>query len=390
LIFATLSRSPVKSSSRGAAILIAAASGRALAAAARRAGYRPLVADFFDDADTRALARANRLVAGDLRSGFQSGALIAALESLAEGEAPIGLVYGAGFEDRVEILEDLALRWTIFGNPPEVVRRIKAPFELAALCASLDVTHPEISLNMPQDPQNWLVKSIGGAGGSHVAPAAAWRAEGEKIYFQRIAKGDPVSILFLADGAEAQTLGSSRQWAAPTPDEPYRFGGSLRPAGLAPPLEGKLTEIAQALARKCRLRGLNSIDFLIDGDSVALLEINPRPGATLDIFEDRGGLLFQAHLEGCLGRLPERPLEFEGAAAAAIAYARREIVSTPELDWPDWVADRQKARSSLDLHDPLCTVKARAALPAQARLLAAERTAFILDKLEDIGNGAAS
>jgi uncharacterized protein len=34
------------------AILIAAITGRSLAAAARRAGFRPLVADLFNDADT--------------------------------------------------------------------------------------------------------------------------------------------------------------------------------------------------------------------------------------------------------------------------------------------------------------------------------------------------
>ena len=33
-------------------VLIAAISGRALAASARRGGYVPLVADFFGDADT--------------------------------------------------------------------------------------------------------------------------------------------------------------------------------------------------------------------------------------------------------------------------------------------------------------------------------------------------
>ncbi|MDB5557347.1 MAG: hypothetical protein JWQ36_281, partial [Enterovirga sp.] len=38
------------------AILILAQSGRALAAAARRAGLRPYVADLFGDEDTRALA----------------------------------------------------------------------------------------------------------------------------------------------------------------------------------------------------------------------------------------------------------------------------------------------------------------------------------------------
>ncbi len=39
------------------AVLIAATSGRALAASARRAGYRPLVADFFGDHDTIARRR---------------------------------------------------------------------------------------------------------------------------------------------------------------------------------------------------------------------------------------------------------------------------------------------------------------------------------------------
>jgi len=37
------------------AVLIVAASGRALAASARRGGYLPLVVDFFGDADTIAL-----------------------------------------------------------------------------------------------------------------------------------------------------------------------------------------------------------------------------------------------------------------------------------------------------------------------------------------------
>jgi predicted ATP-grasp superfamily ATP-dependent carboligase len=375
----------------GAAILIAAPSGRALASAARRAGYRPLVADFFDDEDTRALAEANRLVAGDLECGFKSEALIASLEALAEARMPAGIVYGAGFEDRAGLLEDLALRWKVFGNRPEVVRNVKDPVALAALCATLNIKHPEISVTMPQvDAKDWLVKSVGGAGGSHVAPAETWRPADEKVYFQRLAPGDPVSILFLADGAKAHVLGASRQWPMPAPDEPFRFGGSLRPADLSSKLNERLTELAKAMARACGLRGLNSIDLLLDGDAFTLIEINPRPGATLDIFEDRDGLLFQAHLDGCLGRLPERPLRFDGAAAAGIAYARRPIASMPALDWPDWTSDRQKPQTALRSHDPLCTVRARAAKPSRARVLMDERTAFILDKIDHLGTGATS
>jgi predicted ATP-grasp superfamily ATP-dependent carboligase len=193
------SLSRVRSPEPGAAILIAAPSGRALAAAARRAGYRPLVADFFDDSDMRGFCAANRLIEGGRDAGFEGESLIGALEELAKETTPCGFVYGAGFEDRAGLLELVAQRWTLFGNPPEVVRSVKDPARLAELCATLNIPHPKVSARMPRDGRHWLVKSAGGSGGSHVAPARALRAEGEKIYFQRIASGEPVSILFAGD-----------------------------------------------------------------------------------------------------------------------------------------------------------------------------------------------
>jgi predicted ATP-grasp superfamily ATP-dependent carboligase len=135
----------------GTAILIAAPSGRALAAAARRAGYRPLVADFFGDSDTRGFCAANRLIEGGLNTGFEGEGLISALEALAKGEAPCGLVYGAGFEDRAELLEAVGRRWTLFGNPPAVVRSVKDPVRLAELCAALNIPHPKISARLPTE-----------------------------------------------------------------------------------------------------------------------------------------------------------------------------------------------------------------------------------------------
>jgi uncharacterized protein len=378
--------SRVRSPETGAAILIAASSGRALAAAARRAGYRPLVADFFDDSDTRDFCVATRLVEGDLETGFNAESLIPALEALAKREAPCGLVYGAGFEDRAELIEAVAGRWTLFGNFPEVVRSVKDPVRLAGVCAFLNIPHPEISAHKPRDGRHWLVKNAGGSGGRHVAPAGAFRGEGEKIYFQRFAAGEPVSILFVANGAKARVVGLSRQWAAPAPGEPFRFGGSVRPAGLAPGLETRLRRAAGVITEACGLRGLNSIDFLVEGSEYTLIEVNPRPGATLDIFEDCGGSLFRAHMNSCLGRLPPRSLEFAGAAAAGTAYASREISAMPELDWPNWTSDRQKARSALRPHDPLCTIKARAANPRRARALVDARTKLILGRLEHTQN----
>ena len=65
----------------------------------------PLVVDFFADQDTRDIAHACRKL-DDLKRGFQWKTLGPALEALAEA-APsplLGVLYGAGFEDRTPLL----------------------------------------------------------------------------------------------------------------------------------------------------------------------------------------------------------------------------------------------------------------------------------------------
>ena len=368
------------------AVLIAASSGRALASAARRAGWRPLVADFFDDLDTRRLCVANCLVEGSIEKGFTTENLLPALLALAKASPPCGLVYGAGFEDRPELLELSTQFFPLLGNAPDVVRAVKDPQWLADLCVRLRIPHPDICVVQPKPGQGWLAKRRGGAGGSHISLAGSWPVEDETLYYQRRVPGEPISILFLGDGRRAQIVGLSRQWADPGPLEPYRFGGSLRPVNLPAQVEVKLRRAAKTLTAACGLRGLNSIDFLVADDVFWLIEINPRPSATLDIFDTRNGALFRAHVESCQGVLPKRRLKFQNAAAAGVAYAKRTIGSMPQFDWPSWTADHEKAQSFVPAQTPLCTVMAKAATPDHARALLAERMNFVLNELGQIQN----
>ena len=92
-----------------------------------------------------------------------------------------------------------------------------------------------------------------------------------------------------------------------------------------------LTQAVERLAQAIPLIGLNSADFLVDGDEFRLLEINPRPGATLDIFEPAEGSLFALHIAACEGELRAAPPCIDGARAAAIVYAERDIASFPAL-----------------------------------------------------------
>lgn len=378
------SYSPVNSSESGC-ILIVAPSGRALARAARDSGYTPLVADFFDDLDTRDLAAANRLVEGDADAGFEAKALMSALHALCEGHQPIGLVYGAGFEDRIDLLDRLGQHWPLLGNAPSVLAHVKDPLALAALCSELAIMHPETRIEPPLDTTGWLIKHAGGCGGAHVAPAEpAPRSESD--YYQRCVAGRPVSALLLADGRRASVLGFSEQWASAAPGQLWRFGGSARPARLDSALAKRLTQAAQQAAEAAHLAGLNSVDFLVDDAGFHLIEINPRPGATLDIFHDADGRLLRAHVEACHGHLPDAPLRFAAAEAASFVYAPASIASVPLFSWPDWTADRQKPASQVAKYDPLCTVLASGADFDRVADLIRERVAYMQTLLSPAGS----
>jgi uncharacterized protein len=360
----------------GASVLIAAISGRALAQSAHRGGYQPLVADFFGDQDTLQAAKGHVRLAGKLARGIEENDLCNALDALAAGRHPLGIICGSGFEDRTELLECVAQRWRLFGNSAAVVAKVKDPAMLSAICAGIAIPLPELSLAKPPAPADWLAKRTGGSGGGHIKPAA--QAARGAIYYQRKVPGIPISALFLADGANATVIGFSTQWVLPTTDKPYRYGGAAQPATLPPNAAALLSAAVDRLAAAASLVGLNSADFLVDGEHFWLLEINPRPGATLDIFEPPQGSLFSLHMRACAGELAPAPRYPGGAKAAAIVYAEHDIPSAPALAWPPWTADRPQPGSAIEAGEPLCTVYACGQDAAGARALTDERRKVVL------------
>jgi len=361
-----------------AAVLIAALSGRALAASARRAGYLPLVTDFFGDHDTLQVAHAHVRLVGDLARGIEKCALTDALAKLSERGEPVGIVCGSGFEDRTQLLEHVAQRWRLFGNGADTVAKIKDPEFLSALCATLKIPFPEWSLAKPASPDDWLAKRRGGAGGAHIRPASRPDRAEQEIYYQQRIAGISISGLFVADGTRAVVLGFSEQWSMPTERQPYRYGGAVRPASVAPCTVDALTATIQRLVAAVPLRGLNSADFLVDGERYWLLEINPRPGATLEIFEPSQGSLFALHMAACSGKLTAAARDHEDAKASAIVYAEHDIASVPALNWPDWTTDRPVMGSAIKAGEPLCTVYADGATGMDARTLTAKRRELVL------------
>jgi predicted ATP-grasp superfamily ATP-dependent carboligase len=359
------------------AVLIIAASGRALAASAQRGGYVPLVVDYFGDSDTLALAAAHALIEDGLARGMTAEALDGAIARVTVAQQPSAVVCGSGFEDRPQLLAQLARRWPLFGNHAETVAKVKDPATFASLCSALGIPHPEIALSPPNEATGWLAKRKGGAGGGHVKPARECMTPRGIYYYQREVAGAPISVLFLANGRHACIIGFSSQWSAPLPRRPFRYGGAVQPAELDQDIAQALAASVHRLAAAIPLIGLNSADFLVEGDNFRLLEINPRPSATLDLFERPEQSLFALHMSACAGKLDCEMPSLPGATAAAIRYAEYDV-SIPALDWPDWVTDWPHAGAAVCQGEPLCTVHASAMTATAARRLVDERLATVL------------
>jgi uncharacterized protein len=366
----------------GSAIIVVGYSARALAISAAHAGFAPLSIDVFGDDDMREMSRASVKLEGGLSAGLALDKICDAVGKLIDVHKPIGLVYGAGFEHQPEAIAAIAQRTRVFGNDADILKRAKDPVALAWVCEASGIRHPPIAFDLPDEPELWIMKRRGGAGGAHIAPADDPGRASADCYFQRRVCGRSVSALFLANKKKAEIVGLSTQWTAPTSASPFRYGGAAGPVSIDPPQADEIARSVAAMAAELNLVGLNSADFMISADAVWLIEINPRPGATLDVFESNEAPLFAPHVAACEGR-PTPASPSLGFKAAEIVYAPHDIVVRRLCDWPDWAVDRSPAGTRVPAGDPLCTTLGSGATVDLARAKASERARTIIALVQE-------
>lgn len=364
--------------------MVISLSARALAQAVRRARRTCLALDLFGDRDTRAAAAGFRQVAGDL-NGFADAALIAAVRELAAANDVQGLIYGSGFEARPDMLHRLGQFCRVYGNSPETVRCAKAPQQLFATLARLGIPFPEMRLEAPGTMNGWLVKREGGSGGMHVQPA---RGEGLQPgqYFQRRVEGRLVSGLFLANGQDARMVGFNEQWVhSGNRTFPFAYAGACSNPHLEPGQQAQMEEIVQAVTRAFGLLGLNGIDFIMAGQTPYVIDVNPRPTATLELHDQAGQeSLFAAHVRACTGDLGRPVARPAGSRAHAVVYTRSRLLVTEDFRWPAWCSDIPQGAAMMGSNQPACMVHAAGDTADAAIRAAVFRHNWISDRLEQI------
>ena len=366
-----------------AMLAVAALSARALAEAAARAGHGVLALDLFGDADTRRAANRWWCIGGADAQCIQPGRLCGALRQAASQHGAVGWIAGSGFEANPGLLTLGAAELPLIGNPAPVWARLQDPAQFFGCLDAHGLPHPALQTQAPADLAGWLVKDSAGCGGSAVQPAdvaalarPATAALPHTACYQRRIAGRPVSATFIANGRQAVLLGFNQQRVQALPGRPYAFAGVVGPVVLPAAAAGLMQRALSVLVAEFGLRGLGSLDALLDGDDIYLLELNPRPPASLGLYPRCGALsLIDAHLQACLqGNLPASAVpapaaRVPGVAGLANVYARRAqqidaATAARIAAWPG-AHDLPLPGSRVAAGDPLCSLSATGASAAR-------------------------
>ena len=341
-------------------VLVVAVSARMIAELAVADGYAVTAIDRFGDVDLRAIA--------DVATATTSDTM-AALARDVDADA---VVYGAGLENRPDLVARLAEGRELLGTPPERLADVRDPWAVGAAARAAGARAPE-TLAVAEAPigaaaDTWLRKPRRGGGGRGVQRWKGGRLRPAEILQRRIA-GLSCSAVAVAEGRGAVILGITEQLHRPPG---VGWTGNVTPprlpVGEQDELAGQLAAVCSEVAGRFGVRGAFGVDAIWDGRHAWVLEVNPRPSAALELF---GPGSFEAHVRGARGvSLPtsSSPPAALCAKVKLVLFAERDLCAPDPGWWPKGlVRDIPHAGEPIPRGAPVCTlVSATAGAPELA------------------------
>jgi predicted ATP-grasp superfamily ATP-dependent carboligase len=269
------------------AIGVVGASARAAIHSILRAGFRGWAVDLFADRD---LTRLVPCAISPTESYPKT------LPALIEQFPPGPILYTGGLENHPDIVAELAAKRLLLGNPPEVLNRVRNPFFIGSFHTPL-INHPRLVPTGEAAPNesswfesSWLRKPLKSSSGHGIRFARAREPASVDHYFQEYIEGLSMSAVFLSMGIEScstQLLGITKQligqkWLHA---RPFAYCGNIGQILLPRIVQDSIKRYGLALAKAAGLRGLWGMDFILRGDAVYPLEVNPRYTAAVEILE---------------------------------------------------------------------------------------------------------
>lgn len=351
-------------------IVAVAQSARILTQMAVKLGFSVVAVDCFSDCDTQELATEQYRV--ECLSVEQLWPL---MDELADRYPSVYLLYGSGFELFPHSLQRLAERWRLIGNRPELFAAIQDKTNFFRQLIRLKIEHPETRFVLPDDSGGWLFKPLIGLGGIGIGYAGTDDKDRADGYWQRLMSGMAASALFVADGCRGRVLGYNRQWTTCWHSrQPFQFLGLQNRLRLSPKIRHQVECWLDQLLTVYPLRGLGSIDFVVNDDKAYLLEVNPRIPASAQLY---GKSILGLHLQASLSGLAKNKRLRYKQSGLQLVYAETDIRLPDSINWPLWAADLPAAGAIIERGQPICSIIAAGKNAAQVRMRLQQRQQLI-------------
>ena len=295
-------------------LVIVGASVRPWVQSAALAGMHVDAFDFFADWDCQQLFTARQLAANSGGSGLGNSInRIAWFQDLLESSnqsiidrCGAAVILG-GFETRIEQVQRLANQMVVLGTSPFHLSRLQNQLRVFSFLQRSGFAVPPTrqSLERHHLPDRWLRKTFGGSGGLGVRLAKASDVDivEPDVCFQSRVDGANLSAVFVSTcednctrttllGITQQMVGDDQMGA----DE-FQYCGSLGPVRGSKETRQVILSLGNCLAKEFGIVGLWGTDFIATEQSVVPVDINPRPTASMELFESL--LRREAPIQSC-------------------------------------------------------------------------------------------
>lgn len=336
------------------AVLIFAQSGRFLAQSATHAGYRVWVADCFGDQDT--LSCSERWLAVPPISTLSAQQALSLITQLSNSEECL-LICGSGIEKYYPFLSLLPDHIHYTGNSEHTIQTLKSPKLFFRLLDKLKLPYPQTFFHPPtSNTKHYIAKSASGMGGVHIEKLDNKKFN-DDYYYQQFIEGQSGSVLFISNGSQSQLISINKQSLSTHPLTPFCLASIESPWTLEPHHRNYLIEAINELTISVQIMGLNSLDFIVSKDNdIFILEINPRPSASAELYPDTSSLL-QSHIDACQGKeinLPSIPTSF--FSLHHTLFAETNLMVPLDMNWPNLCHDFPIDGTKINQYEPICTI----------------------------------
>ena len=367
--------------------LIVGASIRALMESAVESGYPVIGIDFFGDLDTRRCGKTVGIV-----NDLGLAPTVKDLMQVARGLTGQGLVYVSGPENHPDELTFWEEQGLLCGNGVSALKQVRDPWQLRQVLSEIGIAMPDFYSVEQWSPDEkrgkWLLKPLNRGGGHGIAELPQEKVtaralisslgDPSRYIVQEYIPGIPASVTFLADGRQAVVLGTSRQLTGIQGSQPFIYAGNIVPFDISflqglRTFEEDLIRICKHLAWAFSLRGVNTLDFMVNSSGIWVLELNPRWSASVELIEKwMGERLFSHHIAACKAkgqnrfpssgdnRKPVHKRSLQGFWGKSIVYAQSSFQVTADLDlqslYEQGVRDIPPAGTRLESGQPICIV----------------------------------